>query len=83
MGRNHGHSCPKERYGQMKHEIMKRVGSTLTNQRRSAAGTGRIDNITRYGEILKNKVNQGRGNCAESSAGKMNLKFKENLVDQP
>jgi hypothetical protein len=25
MGRHYGHSCPKERYGQKKHEIFKRV----------------------------------------------------------
>jgi hypothetical protein len=35
-------------------------------------------------DIFKNnKANQGRGNGAESNAGEINLKFKENPVDRP
>jgi hypothetical protein len=43
----------------------------------------RSENITRYGQIRKNKANQGRGNDAEANAGQIKLKFKENLVDRP
>ena len=80
---NHGHSCPKEIYGQKKHKTFQTVLSSSNFQggTRSAAGTGRSDNITRYGQI--EKTNQGQGNGAESNTGDMNLKFKEKPVDRP
>jgi hypothetical protein len=56
MGRDHGHSCPKEIHGQKKHRIIKKLiyienSGTGCAGAAGRPGTGRRENTTRYGQI--------------------------------